>query len=438
MLMLGIKDQNITYDNTMKKWNKVKTNGTTNVLFNLRLTYPMRCKNCGYFMNKNGFKTVHHKGPITEMGLTTLNIKKQKYICKKCKNTAIAVLKDINKSDHILRCIKVKAALKYKDNVSIKYIAKDFGISSNTVLSQAKGLAAYHKIGYHFLPKNIAFDDFKSGKMARSGMSIALMNSDTHNLIDIIQSRQGNYLESYFLRYSSIARQAVKTITVDLFSPYRGIIKRVFPNAEIIADRFHVINRVYTALNQERIRVMKVYGSGTPEYRQLKSLYKLLFKNENDLNYTIYKPRRNFKYAHLTDSDIVERLLELSPSLRDAYMYYQDLHYIVTKTHNQNELDYILNPQKYNKQYPNLPKTMKNTIKTLKKHQCEIINSFKYRFSNGPLEGINNKIKVINRTAYGYRNFQNFKLRILVSFSKTYFSRSYNQKAIEFIQNSIA
>ncbi|POG97943.1 hypothetical protein BGL31_05415 [Fructilactobacillus lindneri] len=119
-------------------------------------------------MNKNGFKNVHHKVTITEMWLTTLNIKKQKYICKKCKKTAIAVLKDINKSDHILRCIKVKAALKYKDNVSIKYIAKNFGISSNTVMRQAKRLVNYHKIDYHFLPKNIDFDKFKSWKMKPS------------------------------------------------------------------------------------------------------------------------------------------------------------------------------------------------------------------------------------------------------------------------------
>ncbi len=81
---------------------------------------------------------------------------------------------------------------------------------------------------------------------------------------------------------------------------------------------------------------------------------------------------------------------------------------------------------------------MKKARKTLKKHKEEITNSFKYNFSNGPLEGINNKIKVIIRTAYGYRNFYNFRLRILSSFSNTYFSMTYNKKATELIKNSVA
>ncbi|WP_274705487.1 transposase [Fructilactobacillus hinvesii] len=71
-------------------------------------------------------------------------------------------------------------------------------------------------------------------------------------------------------------------------------------------------------------------------------------------------------------------------------------------------------------------------------HQEEIKNSFTYSFSNGPLEGINNKIKVINRTADGHRSFKNFRLRILISFSNNYFSKNYKQKATESIKDSIA
>nr|WP_245987370.1 transposase [Vagococcus elongatus] len=59
---------------------------------------------------------------------------------------------------------------------------------------------------------------------------------------------------------------------------------------------------------------------------------------------------------------------------------------------------------------------MKTSIKTLKKHLNRIENAFNYPFSNGTLEGLNNKIKVIKRTAHGYRSFWHFKHRILVSF----------------------
>ncbi|MCM2437793.1 transposase [Periweissella beninensis] len=61
------------------------------------------------------------------------------------------------------------------------------------------------------------------------------------------------------------------------------------------------------------------------------------------------------------------------------------------------------------------------------KNPNEIVNSFEYGFSNGPVEGINNKIKVISRIAYGFRNFENFRQRILISFKNSYFAINYKK-----------
>lgn len=59
---------------------------------------------------------------------------------------------------------------------------------------------------------------------------------------------------------------------------------------------------------------------------------------------------------------------------------------------------------------------MKTSLKTLRNHLPRIKNSFHYPYNNGRIEGINNKIKVLNRVAYGYRNFSNYKSRILLHF----------------------
>src|SRR5690625_5271022 len=69
--------------------------------------------------------------------------------------------------------------------------------------------------------------------------------------------------------------------------------------------------------------------------------------------------------------------------------------------------------------YPKLNSSsryMRTSIRTLKKYLPYIKNSFHYPYNNGRVEGINNKIKVLNRVAYGYRNFSHFKKRILVHF----------------------
>ena len=67
--------------------------------------------------------------------------------------------------------------------------------------------------------------------------------------------------------------------------------------------------------------------------------------------------------------------------------------------------------------------------RTLRSHKLEIINNFKYQnYTNGPVEGTNNKIKVIKRTAYGFRNFFNFRARILLALPNSYIAINWNHK----------
>ena len=65
-----------------------------------------------------------------------------------------------------------------------------------------------------------------------------------------------------------------------------------------------------------------------------------------------------------------------------------------------------------------LPRYMFTAIKTLRKYKRQIKNTMYYNgLSNGPLEGINNKIKVIKHISYGYRSFCNFRGKFLLVFS---------------------
>ncbi|WP_425613233.1 transposase [Xylocopilactobacillus apis] len=64
------------------------------------------------------------------------------------------------------------------------------------------------------------------------------------------------------------------------------------------------------------------------------------------------------------------------------------------------------------KGYHKLGNEMDQTIETMKKHLREVLNSCRYPDSNGPLEGLNGKIKKIKRTSYGFRSWENFRLRV--------------------------
>lgn len=221
-------------------------------------------------MLKNGFKTVNALGPSLHYKPTIWSIRKQKYICKPTNDcpttiTKFATVKDIDYRNHIAWAIKQRAMMLLTTNQSQKDLAKVLGVSDWTVRRVITNLDRFFKTNYRWLPRHIAFNDFKSGKMAPSGMSMILMNIANHRALDIILSRRNRYLRNYFLHYDRSTRLAVQTVTVDLYTPYQRLIHELFPHAIIIADHFHVVAQAYRALNQIRVQAMNRAGiNGVP------------------------------------------------------------------------------------------------------------------------------------------------------------------------------
>lgn len=116
-------------------------------------------------------------------------------------------------------------------------------------------------------------------------------------------------------------------------------------------------------------------------------------------------------------------MLDYDEELRDTYRVYQSIIKAV-KDNDHQQLTVILE-----KSYPStLSSYMRTSLNTLRKHLTFIKNTFKYPYNNGRIEGINNKIKVLNRVAYGYRNFLNYKNRIILHFNLKPAKASTNQK----------
>lgn len=423
---LGIKDQHLELD--PKYHEKPIDDQGSQIIVHLIQTYPLLCPVCGKPMQRNGFKSVQCIGPALHYEPTIWSIRKQKYICKpspECPQTVtrLAQVQDIQFHNHIARCIKQRIMMQLTNNASQNKIANDYAVSDWTVRRVLFHFDQFFKPNYHWLPRHIAFDDFKSGRFAPSGMSMILMNIENHRTLDIILSRRSSYLRNYFLRYDRAARLAVQTVTVDLYTPYRHLIHELFPNALIIADHFHVVAQAYRALNKTRIKVMNQAGKGSHQWRALKHFWKLLLTPESALKYNNYWSRRNFNYAQLTDVEVVERLLDFDPDLRQAHQYYQSLISAINQR-SKKQLQELLALK-----WTSLPQAFQKVQRTLRQHKAEIFSSFKYgRYTNGPVEGTNNKIKVIKRTAYGFRNFFNFRARILLALPNTYVAINWKNK----------
>lgn len=391
-------------------------------------SYPLRCPRCGQPMLKNGFKTVNALGPSLHYKPTIWSIRKQKYLCRpsdSCPTTVtrLATVEDFDYRNHIAGAIKQRAMMLLTTNQSQKDLAKTLGVSDWTVRRVITKLDCSFKPNYRWLPRHLAFDDFKSGKMAPSTMSMILMDIENHRTLDIILSRRNRYLRSYFLRYDRSARLAVQTVTVDLYTPYRRLIRELFPHAIIIADHFHIVAQAYRALNQIRLQAMNRAGKGTRQWRALKRFWKLILTPASKLKYDNYWRRANFGYAQLTDVEVIHRLLNFDEDLQQAYCYYQDLIFAVSQR-SRTRLKQLLATK-----LTVLPEPLQRVQRTLRRHKDEILHSFKYEvYTNGPVEGTNNKIKVLKRVAYGFRNFANFRIRILLALPNTYIAINWKNK----------
>ena len=142
----------------------------------------------------------------------------------------------------------------------------------------------------------------------------------------------------------------------------------------------------------------------------MKCYWKNLLTSYDELDNGTNKKFKYFKYI-TTEQDIVNYLIKQDSQLYKCYWLIQDLREALEKD-DFDRFKALINDKS------TLPRYMFTAVKTLRKYKRQIKNTMYYNgLSNGPLEGINNKTKVIKHISYGYRSFSNFKSKILLVFS---------------------
>lgn len=405
--ILELKDNNIIfYENC---YFKEKIKGVYHKIFEGYLTYqPKCCDKCGVafdnLFEKHGFITSDIKIPNVSGYNSILRLHKQRYLCKHCHKAFTLKTSIVDYGCYISKNTKWKIANDLREKRSEKDIARANNVSPNTVERVMDSYYESVKIYKNYLPSVLSFDEFKSVKSADGAMSFHLCNGETGKTIDIVEDRKLDSLIKYFSRYSHKARSNVKYITIDMYSPYISLIKKLFPNASIVIDKFHLIQLISRSLNKTRIRLMKY---DKKNYNKLKRYWKLILKDYNDLNND--KWRRFTCFPNLmTEVDVVNYLINLNSEFKETYLIYQDLLYAF-KNNDKVKLELALSNS-----YSHISDYMLTSIKTIKEFKNYIFNTFENHYHNGFIEGNNNFIKVIKRIAFGFRSFRRFKARIMI------------------------
>ncbi|MDT5984131.1 ISL3 family transposase, partial [Streptococcus pneumoniae] len=202
-------------------------------------------------------------------------------------------------------------------------------------------------------------------------------------------------------------RCRVKIITMDMFSPYYDLARQLFPCAKIVLDRFHIVQHLSRAMSRVHVQIMNQFHRKSHEYKTIKHYWKLIQQDSRKLSdKRFYRP--TFR-MHLTNKEILNKLLSYSEDLKHHYQLYQLLLF-----HFQNK-----EPEKFfgliEDNLKQVHPIFQTVFKTFLKDKEKLINALQLHYSNAKLEATNNLIKLIKRNAFDFRNFENFKKRIFIA-----------------------
>lgn len=202
---------------------------------------------------------------------------------------------------------------------------------------------------------------------------------DSHQQEELIVALEQQPLE---------VREQVEEVSVDMWGGFPKVIEKVFPNAVVVIGRFHVMKAVNTELNQIR-RQVSIFDRGSKF---------ILLKNGKDLT-----PEEMEKLTSL---------LQKSKRLAKAYQWKEEFRAIYEQSLTVEE-----GKRQIEEWLDKAQAVYSEAITTIRNHLDGISNYFRNRTTSGAMEGINNRIKLIKRQAYGFVNFNNFRERLLACFS---------------------
>jgi transposase len=234
--------------------------------------------------------------------------------------------------------------------------------------------------------KRISIDEISMRK-GQGNLVTVVSDISEGNLIEMIDSHRCEEIIEVLMTQPIEVRDQVEEVSVDMWGGFPKVIKQVFPNAQVIIDRFHV---------------MKVVNKDLDKLRRAAGI------TDRQSKYLLLSNRVNLKPEQI---DKLELTLGKSECLRIAYEMKERFREIyetnLTVKKGQNKIKEWLNHAQV---------FFRESASTIENHFEGICNYFIARTTSGVMSGINNRIKLIMRQGYGFSNFNNFRNRVLACF----------------------
>ncbi len=345
------------------------------------------CPHCGNYTEE-----LHQNRPILIRDLPVfgravyLKIPRRQFYCSECQHYSTERLEFV--------FWERRYTQRYEENIyqrvqssSIEQVSREEGLSSEKIQGIFDHKSKEIKKKEWGEVKRLSIDEISMRKGHQDFVTV-VGDIDQGKLIEVIDSHKQEDIIEALKQQPLEVREQVEEVSVDMWGGFPKVVMKVFPNAVIIFDRFHVMKPVNEELNKIRKQAqIKFRGSKF-----------ILLKNGEDLS---EEEKRKL-------DDILSR----SKRLRSAYEWKEEFREIYEKSTTVEEGKVRLSEWLNKAQL-----VYCEAITTIRNHLDGICNYFINRTTSGVMEGINNRIKLIKRQAYGFVNFENFRARLLACFS---------------------
>ena len=322
-----------------------------------------------------------------------LVIHTHRWFCCSCNRSFIPRLPGITKWRRSSEPFRKYVYHQHQDGICAKSIALKQGIGQASVAriyAQFTHRKAAERLSLQ-CPQVIGIDEHTLHKGQK--FSTTICDLKNRRIFDIRPGRSNPELAEYFQQLQG--RERVKMVCIDLSSPYRKLIRQYFPNARIVADRFHVVRIIYH-------HFMQVARAIAPQLKSHRGGLAAMRKRPENRTH-----RQN---------EILLKLFSQYPSLELIHKQMHQLRRLMNhKTCNPDQcrrLAKVFTQHIHKLKYSDI-KPMETLAKTLQEWLEPIGCMWRFTKNNGITEGFHRKMKLIQRRAYGFRNFENYRMRVI-------------------------
>lgn len=323
-----------------------------------------------------------------------LEVKTHKYHCRQCGkyfNTRFTGIKPRKRSTEPCRLEITKL---HHNGCTQKSLSQQLRLGSATVERWYQEHFIHKNKGYKgaHCPRVIGIDEHFFTR--KQGYATTIADLTRNKVFDVVLGRSEQSLRPFCKNL--IGKDKVRVVVMDLSETYRAIAKKHFTNALIVADRFHVIRLV----NQQFI---KTWGELDETGRKHRGLLSLM--------------RRHPERMREDQRENLMKYLDQVPGLKPLYFFWQDLLRLLRVSQLKRKQCRKIIPE-YLWMIEELKKInfkhLQTLGHTLESWKDEIARMFRFTKTNGITEGLHNKMEMISRRAFGFRNFENYRLRVRV------------------------